>query len=82
MAELFDREPDVIVSGTLFNQGGFYPRFAFVVLLSAPVEVLIQRVMTRTNNPYGSSPQQQAGIELDGCRPLTELLDAVEALGS
>ena len=32
------------------------------MLLSAPVEVLVERVATRTNNPYGRSAEQQAEI--------------------
>lgn len=53
---------DVVVSGTVENQGRFYDRFEHVVLLSAPVEVLIERVGTRTSNPYGRSAEQQAEI--------------------
>lgn len=62
MAELLAHEADVIVSGTVENQGSFYDRFEFVILLTAPVEVLIARVATRTNNPYGNSLQDQAEI--------------------
>ncbi len=32
------------------------------MLLSAPVDVLIARVRSRTNNPYGHSPEQQDEI--------------------
>ncbi|WP_394289274.1 ATP-binding protein [Microbacterium sp.] len=62
MSALLDRHDDVVVSGTVENQGRFYDRFEHVVLLSAPVEVLIERVATRTNNPYGRSADQQAEI--------------------
>lgn len=62
MSELLDRHDDVVVSGTVENQGRFYDRFEHVVLLSAPIEVLIERVSTRTNNPYGRSADQQAQI--------------------
>ncbi|WP_263119910.1 AAA family ATPase [Cellulomonas sp. RIT-PI-Y] len=62
MSELLGRHDDVVVSGTVANQGRFYDRFDHVVLLSAPVEVLIERVATRTNNPYGRSADQQAEI--------------------
>lgn len=62
MSALLDRHNDVVVSGTVENQGSFYDRFEHVVLLSAPVEVLIERVATRTNNPYGCSADQQAEI--------------------
>jgi shikimate kinase len=44
------------------NQGRFYDRFDHVVLLSAPLPVLIARVTSRTTNPYGKTPQQQAEI--------------------
>ena len=62
MAELLGHEPDVIVSGTVQNQGSFYDRFESVILLTAPVEVLIARVATRLNNPYGNSLHDQAEI--------------------
>lgn len=62
MRELLARDPDVVVSGTSENQGRFYDRFEQVVLLSAPVEVLIDRVRRRTANPYGHSIEQQLEI--------------------
>ncbi len=62
MAALLERERDVVVSGTVTNQGRFYARFEHVVLLSAPVEVLIARVSTRTNNPYGRAIEEQSEI--------------------
>jgi shikimate kinase len=52
----------VVVSGTVENQGRFYDRFDHVVLLSAPLDVLIERVTKRTNNPYGNDPEQHAEI--------------------
>lgn len=62
MSELLARHDDVVVSGTVENQGRFYDRFDHVVLLSAPVEILIKRVANRTNNPYGRSVAQQLQI--------------------
>ncbi|WP_265521600.1 AAA family ATPase [Oerskovia flava] len=62
MSTFLAEHPDVVVSGTVENQGAFYDRFEHVVLLSAPVEVLIERVTTRTTNPYGRSPEDQAEI--------------------
>lgn len=62
MAALLAAEPDVVVSGTVSNQGRFYDRFEHVVLISAPVEVLLERVRRRTNNPYGSTEEQRAEI--------------------
>jgi shikimate kinase len=62
MNQLLAQHSDVIVSGTVENQGHFYDRFEHIVLLSAPIAVLIDRVSRRTNNPYGKSPAQQAEI--------------------
>ena len=52
----------LFVSGTVSNQGKFYPQFDHVVLLSAPTPVLVERLATRTNNPYGKSPEQLAEV--------------------
>jgi adenylate kinase family enzyme len=43
----------LFVQGTTRNQVLFYPRFDHVVLLSAPAELVVERLRTRTNNPYG-----------------------------
>jgi shikimate kinase len=63
MEALLDRHASVVVAGTVDNQGRFYPRFHHVVLLSAPLDVLVERVVNRSNNPYGKTPEQQADIE-------------------
>jgi dephospho-CoA kinase len=58
-------EPDprsLFVSATTSNQGRFYDRFDAVVLLSAPAEVILERVAARTNNPYGKSAEERALI--------------------
>jgi AAA domain len=62
IAELLDRERDVplYVSGTASNQGRFYLRFDAVVLLSAPTDVLLGRIESRTTNAYGKSPHERA----------------------
>lgn len=54
--------PDLIASFTVENQGRFYDRFEHVVLLGAPPEVLLQRVSTRTNDPYGKTNEHWAEI--------------------
>jgi dephospho-CoA kinase len=61
IAELLFRGRDVTlyVSGTVSNQGRFYPEFDAVVLLSAPAEVLLSRLGTRTSNPYGKSAEER-----------------------
>jgi thymidylate kinase len=43
------------VSGTVSNQGRFYPSFDAVVLLSAPARVILDRIERRTTNDYGKS---------------------------
>ena len=60
MGQLLARHQDVVVSGTVENQVHFYDRFEHVVLLSAPLAVLMQRLRDRTNNPYGKSPAERA----------------------
>jgi adenylate kinase family enzyme len=57
IAELLarNRRDTLYVSGTVSNQGKFYPRFDAVVLLSAPAEVLLRRIEHRTTNDYGKS---------------------------
>lgn len=72
MDQLLDANPDLIVSGTVENQCRFYDRFEHVVLLSAPLRVLIDRVSRRTNNPYGKTPEQRAEIAhyVDTVEPL------------
>jgi AAA domain len=62
MARLLADHPEVVVSGTVSNHGRFYDRFEHVVLLSAPVDVLLERCRRRTNNPYGKSVEQQEEI--------------------
>ncbi len=55
----------LFVSGCVSNQRRFYPRFAAVVLLTAPVEVLLERVATRTTNDFGKAPEERDRILAD-----------------
>jgi dephospho-CoA kinase len=64
MHRLLDEHSSIVVQGTVENQVRFYDRFDHVVLLSAPLHVLLERVRARTNNPYGSTAEQQAEIVL------------------
>lgn len=48
----------LFVSGTVRNQTKFYGRFNHVVLLTAPVTVMTERLARRTNNPYGKNPAE------------------------
>lgn len=60
MEQLLAWRSEVVVSGTVENQGHFYDRFEHVVLLSAPLDVLVERVGRRRNTPYGKLQEQQA----------------------
>jgi dephospho-CoA kinase len=54
-------DADVLfISGTSRNQVQFYPQFDHIVLLSAPVDVLVQRLTGRTNNTYGKTSTELA----------------------
>ncbi|WP_315818532.1 AAA family ATPase [Paraflavitalea speifideaquila] len=56
---LLTKDSDVlIVSGCAENIGQFLPLFDEVVLLSAPPPVIIERLATRTNNPFGKQHQE------------------------
>jgi len=60
-ALLSAEDADVLfLAGCSPNQGAFYPRFDHVVLLSAPADVIVERLATRTNNPYGKRPEEIA----------------------
>jgi shikimate kinase len=69
--ELLEQEQEEVLflSGCATNQGQFYPHFDAIVLLSAPAAVLIERLTTRTNNPYGKRPEE-----------LTEVLGYLETV--
>ncbi len=62
MAALLAVEPTIAVSGAVDNQGRFYASFDEVVLLSAPLDVLLERVRTRPGNTYGRSAEDQEEI--------------------
>ena len=53
----------LFVSGCVRNQGVFYDRFAAIVLLSAPLPVILDRVATRATNDYGKAPVERRLIE-------------------
>ena len=54
-------EDDILfLSGCAENQGKFYSQLDKVVLLSAPAEVITERLRTRTNNAYGKRPEELA----------------------
>ena len=48
----------LFISGCKSNQAKFYAQFDHIVLLSAPAQVIVERLATRTNNPYGKHPDE------------------------
>ena len=65
----------LFVQGCVRNQSKFYDRFDAVVLLSAPEDVILDRVERRTTNDYGKSPLERAMI-LDDLANIEPLLRA------
>jgi dephospho-CoA kinase len=48
----------LFVAGCEENQARFHPQFDHIILLSAPVPILMQRLATRTSNPFGKAPAE------------------------
>ena len=89
MAELLAAEGErtLFVSGCVPNQGKFYDRFDAVVLLSAPADVLLDRIETRATDGYGKSAEERTLVlhHLETVEPLlratcTHELDASRPL--
>lgn len=55
----------LFISGGTSNQGKFYSRFDEVVLLSAPADVILQRVSTRETNTFGKGDDERNRIVHD-----------------
>jgi shikimate kinase len=54
----------LFIAGCVANQRALYHRFDAVVLLSAPIAVLLQRVTDRAN-PFGSTAEDRVKIATD-----------------
>jgi len=60
---LFTQDANMLfVSGCAENMRKFLPQFDHVVLLSAPAEVIVERLATRTTNQYGKRPEEVARV--------------------
>ncbi|THF71124.1 shikimate kinase [Deinococcus sp. Arct2-2] len=74
IAELLSapRETALFMSGCKSNQGQFYPHFDQIVLLSAPLAVMLERIAARTDNLYGKTAAEREQIvqHLDWVEPL------------
>jgi adenylate kinase family enzyme len=64
VAALLDADDgrSLFVAGCVRNQSTFYDRFDAVVLLSAPAEVILDRISRRTTNDYGKTSLERAMI--------------------
>jgi dephospho-CoA kinase len=83
----YDGRP-LVVAGCAANQGRFYDRFAAVVLLTVPDDVLRARLATRDTNDFGKTPDELDRIlrDLAEVEPLlrataTRELDATAPVG-
>jgi shikimate kinase len=57
-----DRAEVLFLSGCAESQVRFYALFDHIVLLSAPSDVLMERLLERTNNPYGKRADERAEV--------------------
>ncbi len=57
---LIDDADVLFLGGCSPNQGRFSPQFDEIILLSAPAGVLVDRLASRTNNPFGKLPGEVA----------------------
>ncbi|MFE7676551.1 AAA family ATPase [Streptomyces albidoflavus] len=55
----------LFLAGTVMNQGVLHARFTEIVLLSAPLPVMLERVAARTGNPFGNSAEDRERIVAD-----------------
>lgn len=58
-----DDNRTLFVSGCVRNQGKFLARFDAVVLLSAPLDVILDRITHRTTNSYGKTAAERRLIK-------------------
>ena len=63
----------LFVAGCEENQVRFHARFDLIILLSAPAEILIERLASRTTNSFGKSSRELARV-LDDLRAVEPLL--------
>jgi hypothetical protein len=55
----------LFIAGTVWNQGRFHPRFDEIVLLSAPLAVILDRIADRDTNPFGKTAEERDRIVAD-----------------
>ncbi|MDQ3274909.1 MAG: AAA family ATPase [Actinomycetota bacterium] len=76
-ALLTTEDADVLfVAGCEENQAKFHAQFDHIVLLSAPLQTLVERLGTRTDNAYGKAPEELRRF-LDDINTVEPLLRSV-----
>ena len=74
---LSTEDADVLfVAGCEENQRTFHQQFDHIVLLSAPLDVMVERLTTRTTNSYGKTPEEMRRF-LDDVETVEPLLRRV-----
>ena len=68
----------LFVAGCEENQVKFHSQFDHIILLSAPAEVLTQRLATRTGNPFGKSAEEYHRILADLAEVELSLMDMAD----
>jgi shikimate kinase len=70
-------DADVLfVAGCEENQVRFHPQFDSIILLTAPLDTLVDRLATRTDNPFGKAPADLRRV-LDDVQAVEPLLRRV-----
>ncbi len=70
----------LFLAGCAENMRKFLPQFDQVVLLSAPADVLCERLRTRTTNGYGKHPDEAARVlsQLETVEPILRRVAGLE----
>lgn len=90
LENLFKKHTDepLFIASITANQAKYYPQFDKLFLLTAPDEIIIHRLGTRTNNYFGRNPlelqrvigrHQQFDDELKACGAIE--IDATQPIG-
>lgn len=72
-ALLAAEDADILfLGGCAANMRAFLPQFDQIILLSAPADVMVARLATRTTNQYGKRPDEVARVlgQLETVEPL------------
>ncbi len=56
------QESHLILAGTESSQGQFYPAFDEVILFTADLETMLDRIEKRQTNPYGKTKKERQEI--------------------